>query len=98
MRQFAASAARERLTAVSHDARQRLLVAGDQEAWIAFLCLLAESSGAGGGDVKAPFRGDWAAHSVAVLPEDQALALNYDDVTARLLSPQWLGEVSHELQ
>ena len=91
MRDFDDSMARERLFAVCHDARQRLRVA-DEPAWLAFVCLLAESSGQGNGDMEAPFRAKWAAHSVAVLPGAEAEALGYEDVTALLLTPQWLGE------
>ena len=94
MRDFEYSMARERLFAVSHDARQRLRVA-DEPAWLAFVCLLAESSGQGYGDMEAPFRAQWAAHSVAVLSGAEAEALGYEDVTALLLTPQWLGEYKH---
>ena len=84
--ELAALAAAERHTAVSHDARQRLRLDG-APAWVALICLLSESSGAGGGDIEAPFRGDWAAHSVAVLNE--ADTLEYEDISS-LLTPQWL--------
>ena len=94
MRDFDDSMARERLFALSHDARQRLRVA-DEPAWLAFVCLLAESSGQGYGDMEAPFRAQWAAHSVAVLSGAEAEALGYEDVTALLLTPQWLGEYKH---
>ena len=94
MRDFDDSMTRERLFAVSHDARQRLRVA-DEPAWLAFVCLLAESSGQGYGDMEAPFSAQWAAHSVAVLPGAEAEALGYEDVTALLLTPQWLGEYKY---
>ena len=87
---YTLAARAERFSAVSHDARQRVLLMDDELAWVAFICLLAESSGAGNGDIEAHFRGDWAAHSVAVLPEAKALGLGYEDVTALLLTPQWL--------
>ena len=52
------------LAAVSHDACQRVALRPYHAVTTAalFLLLLAESSGEGGGDVRAPFRGDWAGH------------------------------------
>jgi hypothetical protein len=66
--------------AVSHDAAQQLTL-HSHLAHVALLCLLAESSGAGGGDIDASFRGDWAGHRLEVLPADAAAALGYKDLT-----------------
>jgi hypothetical protein len=66
--------------AVSHDAAQRLTLRSHL-AHVALLCLLAESSGGGGGDIDASFRGDWAGHRLEVLPADAAAALGYKDLT-----------------
>jgi hypothetical protein len=66
--------------AVSHDAAQQLTL-HSHLAHVALLCLLAESSGAGAGDIDASFRGDWAGHRLEVLPADAAAALGYKDLT-----------------
>jgi hypothetical protein len=66
--------------AVSHDAAQRLTL-HSHNAHVTLMCLLAESSGGGGGDIEVSFCGAWAGHRVEVLPADAADA-RYADVTA----------------
>jgi hypothetical protein len=85
--------------AVSHDARQRLALR-DHVARTAFMCLLAESSELGSGDYEVPFRGDWAAHRVAVLPEAHAAALGYaprDEQVRAALLDTYAGDNPHTL-
>ena len=79
-------------TAVSHDAKQRLRLSG-LGPWNAFICLLAESSGGGGGDIEAPFRAQWAAQRIAIVPEAEAEALGYEDIAEVLLTPVWLSSI-----
>jgi hypothetical protein len=77
--------------AVSHDAAQRL-TPHSHAAHVTLMCLLAESSGGGGGDVEVSFRGAWAGHRVEVLPADAADA-RYADVTAMTVK-----EVQHAME
>ena len=71
--------------AISRDARQ-LVRLTDALSEAAFVTLLAESSGDGGGDYFAPWRGAWAGHQVEVRPASAAAAdeelAGYEDVTA----------------
>jgi hypothetical protein len=71
------------LVAVSHDSAQRLTV-GAHNGRVALMCLLAESSGGGGGDIDVSFRGAWAGDRVEVLPAD-AVESRYADVTSAAL-------------
>jgi hypothetical protein len=79
-------------TAVSHDAKQRLRLSG-LGPWNAFICLLAESSGGGGGDIEAHFGAQWAAQRIAIVPEAEADALGYEDIAEVLLTPAWLSSI-----
>ena len=80
------------LVAVSHDSAQRLTV-GAHNGRVALMCLLAESSGGGGGDIDVSFRGAWAGDRVEVLPAD-AVDARYANITSAALKEVRKGVAS----
>jgi len=91
---FFATIKEEKACGVSIDRKQCIRL-DNTASWIAYISLLSEASGAGSGDVKSPFRGDWAADLAAILPAEELA--EYEDISARLLTPQWLSYVERNL-